>query len=901
MRTFLPTWLSCGAWILLVVALAGCSGKAPAGLVGGLDAGKAGAGDGGGGRDATQGDSGLGFADGAAGGDASACDNPLDRQGCSCPAGSAPRTCYTGPASQAGIGACTMGQQTCNGQGEIGGTWGPCTGSGRPTTCAAASSQCGTNSDGCGGVLNCGTCPAGQSCSSGPGGTGNVCSSTACVVTATCASLGDTCGSVPDNCGNTLNCGMCSAGQTCGGFGVPNQCGCTPATCAALGDNCGSVSDGCGGTLECGRCPNGQHCGAGGVANQCGCFPKTCADLGDNCGSASDGCGGTLDCGTCPANQTCGAGGIPNFCGMGPCIPTTCAALGDNCGSVPDGCGNMLDCGACPGGQSCGAGGTPNQCACNPTTCAALGDNCGSVPDGCGGTLSCGTCANGQTCGGAGVPNQCACTPTTCAALGDNCGSVPDGCGGTLSCGTCANGQMCGGAGVANQCGGCSTGCCASNAVAFVNCGTAGVMKPGAFNVQTVACSAVQTATALQAYDTIVYVGPMSPAANADFPPAITTALNAGAKVIFIPTGTCDGAGCTNFGLTNWQTIYSDLYLEDNEEFPESIAAATISVPNSDAMATAFSSATYGSYQLSHLMFDGSVATIFEDYPGGTLSGTFAWCSDLVAASADGTRSTPFHGYLLDSGTRKGLLIVTTLDYVLAGNTIDFSEPFLAAHLSLPWNRNGNSAACGLSCSTTKPWIPVIGMEKPVIYLYPTKDEDVYVRLDLNGQFVRTYPEYDQGIHGWKVHARHDGELRDLRDGQEYSYLYWSGESAAFKPSFDEGFVVEGKSTRKFLQTTLAKMGLTPREYNDMIVYWLPYMENSPYNLVSFVGTAYTDVAKLTITPKPDSMLRVFMIFKKLEAPVSVKPQVLEPFKRKGFTVVEWGGTEIGGDRHVIQ
>jgi hypothetical protein len=484
--------------------------------------------------------------------------------------------------------------------------------------------------------------------------------------------------------------------------------------------------------------------------------------------------------------------------------------------------------------------------------------------------------------------------PTTCAAVGAACGAVPNGCGGTLSCGTCPAGQQCGGAGAPNQCG-CSTGCCASQKVAFVNCGAAGVMKPGAFNVQSVACGAVQTATALQGFDTIVYVGPMSPeglgSTNADLPPAVSAQLAAGAKVLFVAAGECHGAGTCTYGVTTWMTVYSNLYLEDNIEFPETIAAATISTPISDTMNAAFSETTYGSYDLNHLMFDALT------YPE-TGSGTFDWCSDLVATSADGTRRTPFHGYLLDSGSRKGLLIATTLDYADAGNTFDFGEPFLASHLSLPWNQAGNSAACGLACDT---WVPVTGMAKPVIYLYPTKDQDVTVRLDLNGRLVRSYPEYDTAIRGWKVHARPDGELRDLRDGREYSYLFWEGESAAFKPSLDEGFVVEGKKTREFLQSTLAKMGLRPREYNDMIVYWLPYMESHPYNLISFAGTPYTDVAKLTVTPKPDSMLRVFMAFKRLESPFSVKPQKIEPFVRKGFAVVEWGGTEIGGDRRGLQ
>lgn len=75
-----------------------------------------------------------------------------------------------------------------------------------------------------------------------------------------------------------------------------NACTCTPATCASLGDNCGTPPDGCGGTLSCGgSCPGSETCGGAGIPYQCGtgtCIP-TCN------GGGSDGCGGScLSCGS---------------------------------------------------------------------------------------------------------------------------------------------------------------------------------------------------------------------------------------------------------------------------------------------------------------------------------------------------------------------------------------------------------------------------------------------------------------------------------------------------------------------------------------------------------------------------------------------------------------------------
>jgi cellulase/cellobiase CelA1 len=56
---------------------------------------------------------------------------------------------------------------------------------------------------------------------------------TACVPIS-CASVGATCGSISDNCGGVLNCGTCTAPETCGGGGTPNKCGAPSALSATL-------------------------------------------------------------------------------------------------------------------------------------------------------------------------------------------------------------------------------------------------------------------------------------------------------------------------------------------------------------------------------------------------------------------------------------------------------------------------------------------------------------------------------------------------------------------------------------------------------------------------------------------------------------------------------------------
>lgn len=178
--------------------------------------------------------------------------------------------------------------------------------------------------------------------------------------------------------------------------------------------------------------------------------------------------------------------------------------------------------------------------------------------------------------------------------------------------------------------------------------------------------------------------------------------------------------------------------------------------------------------------------------------------------------------------------------------------------------------------------------EKPVIYLYPTEEQQIQVKLDYKGEFTCTYPEYKNG---WEVIAQPNGDIINVDDNKEYSYLYWEGNSKV-NWDFSKGFVVKGEDTREFLQEKLDYMGLTPKEYNEFIVYWLPILQENKYNLIYFAGEEYDDYAKLKITPQPDSMLRVMMVYKPLSKPIEVEEQKLKRFEREGFTVVEWGGTE---------
>lgn len=199
--------------------------------------------------------------------------------------------------------------------------------------------------------------------------------------------------------------------------------------------------------------------------------------------------------------------------------------------------------------------------------------------------------------------------------------------------------------------------------------------------------------------------------------------------------------------------------------------------------------------------------------------------------------------------------------------------------------------SCWLICLWKNEYWPIL---KPVIYLYPENKTDIMVKLDYKWAIIADYPNYDTNIKWWNVTANHDSTIINKKDNKEYNYLFWEWmPNEKIDWNIDKWFVVKWTETREFLQEILPKIWLTPKEYNEFIVYWYPILQNNTYNLIHFSWKQYTDLAPLETTPNYDSILRVFMVIKPLEKPIKIEPQVFKKFDRKWFTVVEWWWTVI--------
>ena len=114
--------------------------------------------------------------------------------------------------------------------------------------------------------------------------------------------------------------------------------------------------------------------------------------------------------------------------------------------------------------------------------------------------------------------------------------------------------------------------------------------------------------------------------------------------------------------------------------------------------------------------------------------------------------------------------------------------------------------------------------------------------------------------------------------------------------SSETGSYVRQAETVSFLEKQLTAIGLNASEQNDFITYWAPRMMTYEVCKVHFlVGDAYDVVSTMTVEPQPDTQLRVFMVFEGMKEGnlTPLKAQEFPSFKREGFTLIEWGGTEL--------
>ncbi|KAK0219259.1 hypothetical protein IW262DRAFT_1274103 [Armillaria fumosa] len=242
--------------------------------------------------------------------------------------------------------------------------------------------------------------------------------------------------------------------------------------------------------------------------------------------------------------------------------------------------------------------------------------------------------------------------------------------------------------------------------------------------------------------------------------------------------------------------------------------------------------------------------------------------------------------------------------------------------------------------------LPTLRGLKPVLYLFSPLPTDALIRLSLSKAwaFSVVYPEAPitdsesgQSI-TWNVKTHEDHTLTDMSTGTQVSYLFWETKtnpglppsppaspqipSHAVRPfnplcpqvTDDNSVVLHASKAAVYLDKALTNLGLHIEARTSFITFWLPFILKHNYVAVNFLPQAsYENAAPLDIEPKPDVIIRVFMLFKRVcedelnewEGALSRASKDTELWKgivgvdtermkdEKLFRVLEWGGMEV--------
>ncbi len=182
--------------------------------------------------------------------------------------------------------------------------------------------------------------------------------------------------------------------------------------------------------------------------------------------------------------------------------------------------------------------------------------------------------------------------------------------------------------------------------------------------------------------------------------------------------------------------------------------------------------------------------------------------------------------------------------------------------------------------------------DKPVLYLYPPKPMYVDVVLQVPGTVIKSIPEYGNG---WRnVLAYPDGTL--FYKGKKYTDLFYETQVAIDASTRNDGFLLQKESLTADLSPVLSAYGLQGREYTEFLDYWVPRLQKEPgpaFFMRVLTWEEKNKVDLVLISPKPDTFIHFLAEFYSVPELYQFQQQQLPAHvpARKGFTVVEWGGS----------
>lgn len=268
---------------------------------------------------------------------------------------------------------------------------------------------------------------------------------------------------------------------------------------------------------------------------------------------------------------------------------------------------------------------------------------------------------------------------------------------------------------------------------------------------------------------------------------------------------------------------------------------------------------------------------VYDALTGEVLAGTLV--SDLAKNNKDLTDSTGYYEIELNSNDTS-IFAFKTFKKELIVWSIHFEEGMIY-HINFFLSEDYEQTE----------------MDKPVIYMYSEQELQTSVHIRPNGDLTFTYPKYDIET-GWTAMV---SNLGIMVENQHYPYLFWEGATNNLnyqeKDNAIYGSFISTDTCVRFLENSLKMMGLNSTETTDFITFWAPRLLQNNYAFIQFIeDESYQNaVCEMSIQPQPDSQKRIYMLFTLYSEyqGANYSPQKFSSFQRRGFTVVEWGGSEL--------
>ncbi|KAF9264525.1 hypothetical protein L218DRAFT_862521 [Marasmius fiardii PR-910] len=189
--------------------------------------------------------------------------------------------------------------------------------------------------------------------------------------------------------------------------------------------------------------------------------------------------------------------------------------------------------------------------------------------------------------------------------------------------------------------------------------------------------------------------------------------------------------------------------------------------------------------------------------------------------------------------------------------------------------------------------------DKPVIYLLSQQEREATVRLSLAPQWEVSalYPvvpitrcsrgKVHQTVQ-WSVQTRKDNTLIETTTGSEVAYLFWEARSSlpevppspppsprldnrtkeTFVPNNPQitpqtSVILSIEALPAYLEKVLKALAFHTEARTSFITYWLPSFLRHKHIALRFLPqSAYEEAAPLDVTPAPDVVTRIFMLFR---------------------------------------